>query len=161
MKLETINVEGPATGGAFDSHAHFGDDWRAVLLRAREAGMAGLVAVGCDARTNAFALAVAQAAPDFALLALGFDYSSGVTPEEAIANLVAPSPTCAAAPLWGCAPAPPPSERGVPRRGGGSIPGRAYGVFAERLGAKYSPLSLRDIPPLGGGQIAVLSFFSG
>ena len=120
MKLETINVEGPATGGAFDSHAHFGDDWRAVLLRAREAGMAGLVAVGCDARTNAFALAVAQAAPDFALLALGFDYSSGVTPEEAIANLVAPSPTCAAAPLWGCAPAPPPSERGVPRRGGGS-----------------------------------------
>ena len=49
--------------------------------------MAGLVAVGCDHRANAFALSVAQAAPDFARLALGFDYSSGVTPEEASAWL--------------------------------------------------------------------------
>ena len=87
LKLETCNIEGPAIGGAFDSHAHFGEDWRTVLTRAREAGMAGLVAVGCDARTNVFALAVARAAPDFARLALGFDYSSGVTPEEAVAYL--------------------------------------------------------------------------
>lgn len=86
-ELRTANCEGPAIGGAFDSHAHFGDDWRAVLLRSREAGMAGLVAVGCDARANAFALAVARAEPSFALLALGFDYSSGVTPDEAVAFL--------------------------------------------------------------------------
>lgn len=69
--------------GVFDSHTHFGEDWREVLSRARTFKLAGLVAVGCDARTNGFALAVAQAAPDFALLALGFDYSSGVTPGEA------------------------------------------------------------------------------
>ena len=87
VELATCNLEGPAIGGAFDSHAHFGDDWRAVLLRSREAGMAGLVAVGCDARANAFALAVARAEPSFALLALGFDYSSGVTPDEAVAIL--------------------------------------------------------------------------
>ena len=87
VELATCKVEGPAIGGAFDSHAHFGEDWRAVLMRAREAGMAGLVAVGCDSRTNAFALSVAEEAPDFALLALGFDYSSGVTPDEASAWL--------------------------------------------------------------------------
>ena len=73
--------------GAFDSHAHFGEDWRAVLERARQAGMAGLVAVGCDERSNAFALAVAHAAPDFARLALGFDYSSDMTPDAAEAWL--------------------------------------------------------------------------
>ena len=71
----------------FDSHAHFGEDWRAVLTRSREAGMAGLVAVGCDERTNAFALAVAHAAPEFAFLALGFDYSTDMTPDAAEAWL--------------------------------------------------------------------------
>ena len=82
-ELRTANCEGPAFGGAFDSHAHFGEDWRAVLARSREAGMAGLVAVGCDERSNDFALAVAHAAPDFALLALGFDYSTDMTPAAA------------------------------------------------------------------------------
>ena len=86
-ELRTANYEGPALGGAFDSHAHFGEDWRAVLERARAAGMAGLVAVGCDARSNAFAKSVAAAAPDFALLALGFDYSTDVSPDEAEAFL--------------------------------------------------------------------------
>ena len=85
--ISTFKPGGPAIGGAFDSHAHFGEDWPAVLARAREAGMAGLVAVGCDTRTNAFAKAVALAAPDFALLALGFDYSSGISPDEAEAQL--------------------------------------------------------------------------
>lgn len=70
--------------GLYDSHAHFtADTATEILRRAKEAGMAGVVAVGADARSNEGALAAQAAAPEFARLALGFDYSSGETPERA------------------------------------------------------------------------------
>ena len=45
--------------------------------------MAGVVAVGADAGANEGALAARTVAPAFVRLALGFDYSSGETPEGA------------------------------------------------------------------------------
>ena len=72
----------------FDSHAHFAADTAAdVVARARAAGLAGVAAIGADSRANEGALAAACAAPDFVRLTLGFDYSSGISPEEAVQTL--------------------------------------------------------------------------
>ena len=78
----------------FDSHAHFSADRAAeVLSRSCAAGMDGLVAVGADDRANAGAIAVARAYLDMApenfqlKLALGFDYSTETSPEEAATAL--------------------------------------------------------------------------
>ena len=74
----------------FDSHAHFAaEDAAAVVARARAAGLAGVAAIGADARANEGALAAARSAPDFVRLSLGFDYSSGMAPEAAVAELAA------------------------------------------------------------------------
>ncbi|MBR1835857.1 MAG: TatD family hydrolase, partial [Kiritimatiellae bacterium] len=61
--------------GPFDSHCHFdpGDDAPAIVARAREAGLCGILAVGCSAESNGCALAAAASAPGFVLAAAGFD----------------------------------------------------------------------------------------
>ena len=48
-----------------------------------------------------------------------------------------------------------PSERGLPAKPGGGVfrAEQGAGPVRERRRTKYSPLPLRGIPPLGGGQI--------
>lgn len=86
--------------GAFDSHCHFdpGDDAPAIVARAREAGLCGLLAVGCGEEANRCALAAAAAAPDFALAAVGFDPGDAgrVSPERAVAAIREAAPCIAA-----------------------------------------------------------------
>lgn len=59
----------------FDSHCHFapGDDVAAMLGRAREAGLSGLLAVGGTDEADAGARTAADLAPGFALPAFGLD----------------------------------------------------------------------------------------
>ena len=59
----------------FDSHCHFHpeDDVGALLSRAREAGLDGLLAVGGSPEADAGAVRAAALAPGFALAAFGLD----------------------------------------------------------------------------------------
>ena len=59
----------------FDSHCHFGPDGDIAgqIGRAREAGLAGLLAVGGDAKADEGARLAAALAPGFALPAYGLD----------------------------------------------------------------------------------------
>lgn len=72
----------------FDSHCHFppSGDTPGILARAREAGVAHILAIGCDAEANAGALAAFGAAPRQCLLARGYDYSQSgkLAPDDAI-----------------------------------------------------------------------------
>jgi TatD DNase family protein len=80
----------------FDSHAHFGEDFRSQLDRACAANLAGLLAVGGGHELNAFAAAAARHAPGFAHLAIGWDRSHAqkLSPEAAAEALVAESELC-------------------------------------------------------------------
>lgn len=72
----------------FDSHCHFppSGDTPGILARAREAGVAHILAIGCDPETNGGATAAFLAAPQQCLLARGYDYSTAasLTPDQAI-----------------------------------------------------------------------------
>lgn len=81
----------------FDSHAHFAADGVAGPLdRAREAGLAGVLAVGGSDELNAGAVAAARHARGFVRLALGWDRSHAdrFEPDAAAARLVAESARC-------------------------------------------------------------------
>lgn len=86
--------------GPFDSHCHFEpeDDIAAVLGRAREAGLSGLLAVGGSPEANACALAAAEAAPGFAMAAIGFEPGEAgrIRPEEAADAIRAAAPRISA-----------------------------------------------------------------
>ena len=75
----------------FDSHCHFtpSDDIRGLLDRARDAGLAGILAVGGSPEANEGALLAAREAPGFVRFSLGFepDAAGTTTPEEAVAFL--------------------------------------------------------------------------
>ena len=72
----------------FDSHCHFplSGDTPGILARAREAGVAHVLAIGCDPETNTGAVAAFRAAPQQCFLARGYDYSTSgsLTPDNAI-----------------------------------------------------------------------------
>ena len=63
------------SGAMFDSHCHFhpDDDVAALLARAREAGLDGVLAVGGSPEADAGAVRAAELAPGFAFPAFGLD----------------------------------------------------------------------------------------